>query len=98
MVRITQTDSLTLTTFSLDGKLLGPWVDELRQVIASVRAKDAVRLNLEHLRYADAAGIELLRIVRSAGVQLVGVSPLMEGLLATRQESVATSEIAGARE
>ena len=52
-------------------------------MMALLGAKDAVRLNLEHLSFADAAGIEMLREVRSDGVQLIGASPLIEGLLAT---------------
>ncbi len=98
MLRITHTGSVTLATVSLDGKLLGPWVDELRLVVAALRAKGAVRLNLEHLSFADAAGIELLRAARRDGVQLVGVSPLIEGLLAAREETATSSVVARERE
>ena len=52
---------MTLALLALDGKLLGPWVEELRSVIATLPGDGAVRLNLENLIFADAAGIELLQ-------------------------------------
>lgn len=92
MLRITQKGSVTLTTIDLEGKLLGPWIDELRSVIATARVRDAVCLNLAHLSFADVAGIDLLRAFRREGIQLVGASPLIEGLLASREET-ATSTV-----
>ncbi len=87
---------MPLTTIDLDGKLLGPWIDELRSVVAAARVKDAVCLNLAHLSFADAAGIDLLRAFRRDGIQLVGASPLIDGLLASREE-MATSNVARPR-
>ena len=98
MLRITHTGSVTLATIALDGKLLGPWVDELGSMMAMLGAKDAVRLNLEHLTFADAAGIEMLRKVRSDGVQLIGASPLIEGLLATPRAAAAMGDAVDAHE
>jgi len=98
VLRITHTGSVALANIDLDGKLLGPWVDELRSVVAAIRAKEAVRLNLEHLSFADAAGIDLLHAMRRDGVQLVGASPLITGLLAARHEHAPTSDLRGARE
>lgn len=97
MLRITQRGSVTLTTIDLEGKLLGPWIDELRSVVASARVRDAVCLNLAHLSFADAAGIDLLRAFRRDGIQLVGASPLIEGLLASREEMLTSSVVAGPR-
>jgi hypothetical protein len=78
--------------------LLGPWVDEVRLVVAALRTTDAVCLNLEHLSFADSDGIELLRAFRRNGIQLVHGSPLIEGLLVSHQESVTTSVVTKARE
>jgi len=89
---------MTLAIVSLDGKLLGPWVDEARSVIAALPANEAVRLNLANLSFADAAGIELLRAARRDGIQFVGASPLIEGLLAAHDQSAATSDCKSARE
>ena len=69
----------------------------MRLVVAAVRAKDAVCLNLEHLSFADAAGIDLLCALRRDGIQLVGGSPLIEGLLASRHEAATSSVIVNAR-
>ena len=98
MLRINHSGSVTLATIDLEGKLVGPWVDELRRVVATVRIKDAVRLNLEHLSFADAAGIDLLREFARAGMQLAGASPLIAGLLASREEAATSSDIADVRE
>ena len=97
MLRITKRASVPLTTIDLDGKLLGPWIDELRSVVATARVTDTVCLNLAHLSFADAAGIDLLRAFRRDGIQLVGASPLIDGLLASREE-MATSSVASRRQ
>jgi anti-anti-sigma regulatory factor len=86
MLRITQKGTVTLTTVDLDGKLVGPWVDEVRSIVAALRAAGAVRLNLERLSFADVAGLELLFAMRRDGVQLICGSPLIEGLLASHPQ------------
>jgi ABC-type transporter Mla MlaB component len=80
-----------LTTVVLDGKLSGPWVDEARAVVTTLRARDAVCLNLENLSFADGAGIDLLCRFRREGVQLIAASPLIEGLIAAREPGSAPS-------
>lgn len=89
MLRISHSGSATPATIDLEGKLLGPWVDELRKVIAALRVQETVCLSLTHLSFADAEGIDLLRTLRHEGIELAGASPLIEGLLASR-EGVAT--------
>jgi hypothetical protein len=49
-----------------------------------LRGEQSVCLNLEHLAFADTAGLSLLHSLRQDGVALVGVSPLIEGMLASR--------------
>ncbi len=98
VLRITHRGSVTLATIDLEGKLVGPWIDELRSVVAAVRVKDAVCLNLQHLSFADAAGLDLLRAFRRDGIHLVGASPLIEGLLASREGAATLSVIVGASE
>ena len=84
MLRITVSGYVKVRTLELDGKLVGPWVDELRTAIRSAGGGESVCLNLQHLAFADTAGLGLLRELRGEGVQLVGALPLMEGLLAQR--------------
>lgn len=72
---------MTLVSIGLEGKLLGAWVDEARQIVAAARASERVCLNLQGLTFADFRGIELLRTLRREGIPLLGCSPLIEGLL-----------------
>jgi anti-anti-sigma regulatory factor len=92
MLRITHGGSVSPATVDLDGRLVGPWVDEVRSIVAALRASGAVRLNLEHLSFADAHGLELLHTMRRDGVHLIGCSPLIEGLLAARPRSDAVAD------
>ena len=81
MLRISDPTLITLVSISLEGKLLGPWVDEARQLVAAAKASARVCLNLQGLTFADSRGIELLRTWRREGTPLMGGSPLIEGLL-----------------
>jgi len=86
--RLTVSGPITLATVSLDGKLIGPWVDELRDLVAQLcRGGNLPRLQLEHLGFADAAGLDLLLRLRACGVDLVGVSSLIEGLMTSRADA-----------
>lgn len=81
MLRISQTPAVKLTTINLEGKLLSPWIDEVRTAITSAQAQGAVRVNLSGLSYVDPLGAELLRSMRQDGINLVGVSGFISGLL-----------------
>ena len=49
-------------TFKLEGKLLGPWVDELRNVcMQPLDGLEPVGLDLAAVTFVNAAGVELLR-------------------------------------
>jgi ABC-type transporter Mla MlaB component len=85
VLRITRSKSITLATLQLDGKLLGPWVDEVRAAVARLHDEEAVRLNLAGLSFADPAGIGLLEELRRNGVELTGCSALIAGLLASHR-------------
>ena len=85
MLLITQPVSVTLVSIGLEGKLLGAWVDEARQIVAAARASERVCLDLQGLTFADSRGIELLRTLRQEGIPLLGCSPLIEGLLAANE-------------
>ena len=84
---ITQPTAVTLVSIGLEGKLLGAWVEEARQIVAAARASDRVCLNLQGLTFADFGGVELLRALRREGVPLLGCSALIEGLLAANEAS-----------
>jgi len=82
MLRITQTPAVQITTIHLEGKLLSPWLDEVRSVIVGAQAQGAVRVNLSGLRYVDPQGAQLLRTLRQNGLELIGESGFIAGLLA----------------
>jgi aryl-alcohol dehydrogenase-like predicted oxidoreductase len=87
LLLITQPVQMTLVSIGLEGKLIGAWVGETRQIVATTSASNRVCLNLQRLTFADSRGIELLRTLRREGIPLLGCSPLIEGLLAANEAS-----------
>lgn len=86
MLRITQTPTVQITTIHLEGKLLSPWLDEVRSAIATAQTQGAVRVNLAGLSFVDPPGAVLLRNMRDDGIELIGVSGFVEGLLAQARQ------------
>jgi hypothetical protein len=64
VLRITRVDggaSDSIPTLKLEGKLRGPWVDELRRVCEELHTPpNGLRLNLADVTFIDPTGIELL--------------------------------------
>jgi hypothetical protein len=85
LLLITQPVQMTVVSIGLEGKLIGAWVGETRQIVATAGASNRVCLNLQGLTFADSRGIELLRTLRRGGIPLLGCSPLIEGLLAASE-------------
>ncbi len=55
-------DSDQAIEFALEGKLVGPWVDELRRLSDEALGQNkSVSLNLEKVWFVDARGAALLR-------------------------------------
>jgi len=78
MLRITVVESsASAVTLRVEGRITGSWVEELRRA-CDVRT-DQVQLSLEltEVLFADAAGIELLKELRSRGVGLERTNPFM---------------------
>ena len=67
------TDSLR---YSVEGKLIGPWVDELERLCDSAlsQSKD-VTLDLSGLSFSDPRGLALLRSLCLRQVNLTNYSP-----------------------
>ena len=93
MLRINPSGYRRVRTIDLDGKLIGPWVEELRRAIGPQDAGESVCLNLAHLTFADSAGLSLLRELHRRGAQLVGAPPLIEGLLTLDAGSGAPTDL-----
>lgn len=69
-------------TLKLEGKLLGPWVDELQQACAATAVSlQQVSLDLSAVSYVDGAGVALLRDLQRRGVRLASYSGFIAELL-----------------
>jgi anti-anti-sigma regulatory factor len=82
MLRISRSDSGHSTSFLLEGKLLEPWLDELRDAIARVPSARAVVLDLSGLSFIDAPGAVMLATLKRSGTCLESPSPLVAALIA----------------
>jgi anti-anti-sigma regulatory factor len=80
MLRIERSESQGISTIRLEGKLLGPWLQELRSLFDGTSLK-SMRLDLKHVDYIDAAGLQLISALRRQGVQIVAASAFVAKLL-----------------
>src|SRR5262249_47761488 len=90
MLRITTHDINESLTFQLEGKLTGPWVQELEQcwrssVIGS--RPSAVRVDLAGVTSIDSRGRELLREMYARGAELVAADCLTKAIVAEISQS-----------
>jgi len=81
MLRIIRSPSLKIIDIALEGKLLQPWIDEVRCVVTAAGSEGRVRLDLSRLSFADEPGLTFLRELRSDGVELLARSALLAGLM-----------------
>jgi hypothetical protein len=80
MLRITVVESSRIAvSLRVEGRLTGPWVEELRTACDVHTFPDDVQLSLElaDISFADAKGIALLRELRNCGVGLIHVAPFL---------------------
>src|SRR5579862_5437991 len=83
MLRITILDSAQSTTFKLEGKLAGPWVQELEQCWLTAQSALAGRravVDLTQVSFVDGGGKKLLEGMASAGVDLLAAGPLTKAV------------------
>jgi len=63
------------TSFQLEGKLVGPWVEELRRLSDAALARgQEVSLDLERVWFVDSKGIALLRDLAQQKVAQINCS------------------------
>jgi len=84
MVRISRRDVGGKIELSVQGRLVGPWVEELRRLVAGLGVTPSeVGLDLVRVGYVDGAGQELLRQLVASGVRVglrsAFVTALLEG-------------------
>jgi len=65
----------------LEGKLLQPWVDEVRRHFATAEDGSVPGLDLSGLSFVDSPGAELLRQLVQQGVRIHSCSPFVAELL-----------------
>jgi hypothetical protein len=61
MLRITIHENATAQTIQLEGKIVGPWVEELSRAWHSLATSKELHLDLRGVAFVDAEGRELLR-------------------------------------
>ncbi len=75
MMKITFCNSSETAVLKVEGKLAGPWVDELEKTwkdIKPMTKAENLRVDLCAVTYVDAEGRHLLEQMHKAGVDLVG--------------------------
>jgi len=85
MLRIYIHDQVPVTSFVLEGKLIGPWVKELEKYWESTVAKNASRtmlVDLADVSFIDAEGRALLARMRQKGVRLLSTGVLINAIVA----------------
>ena len=83
MLRLTRLAGTHRTqAIKLEGKLLGPWVDEVsRACAAGTDSSSRINLDLSALVFVDAAGERLLRDLIARGIEVVACSSYVAELL-----------------
>jgi len=81
MLRMTRTDAGPATIILVEGKILGPWVDEIRSAIQGIPAGRLRRLDLAGVTFVDAAGAQLLASLREDGIEITSSSHFIADLL-----------------
>jgi anti-anti-sigma regulatory factor len=67
-------------TLKLEGEILGPWVDTVRDACAT-QGRRPPRLDLAGVTYVDAAGVQLLRDLMAEGLEIAACSSFVGELL-----------------
>ena len=85
MLRIYIHDQMPVTSFVLEGKLVGPWVKELEKHWESAVATGCSRtmlVDLADVSFIDAEGRALLATMRQKGVRLLSAGVLINAIVA----------------
>jgi ABC-type transporter Mla MlaB component len=85
MLRITIHDELLVTSFVVEGKLVGPWVKELEKCWESVLAAYPSRstlVDLAGVTFIDSEGRTLLTRMRRQGARLLSNGVLIDAMVA----------------
>ncbi len=80
MLKISQAGKASRpVTLKLEGRVVGPWVEELRQVCETLLTEGRkLKLDLTDVAFADADGVAVLTDFKSRGVTLRNCSPFVD--------------------
>jgi hypothetical protein len=68
----------SVATLRLEGRVIGPWVDELRRACQRALVTGSqLSLDLHDVAFVDRAGLELLRNLVDGGVAVVNCPPFV---------------------
>jgi ABC-type transporter Mla MlaB component len=91
MLRVTVVESSEIAvTLRVEGRITGPWVDELRKVCSVHTSSDEIQLSLDlaDIAFADTAGVALLKELRNRGTGLIRTTPFLAEQLKDRTSSL----------
>jgi ABC-type transporter Mla MlaB component len=84
MLKISEPLANHAITLKLEGRLIGPWVAELKKTCEQhLAAERRIHLDFADVTFADRTGLALLLRLRAQGVTLVNCSPFLEEELRT---------------
>ncbi len=81
MLKITRKTKGRTAWLKLEGKLIGPWVEELRATCEGPGADPNFKLDLSDLTFVDSAGELLLRQLISSGHKIQACSSYLTEVL-----------------
>jgi hypothetical protein len=92
MLRITTHTTADSVTFRLEGRLVGPWVTELRECWrrTPLQGKRAIHIDLYGVTYVDVEGEELLADLFRQGADLLALDCQMKAIVAEIETSSVT--------
>lgn len=66
-------------TLRLEGRLVGPWVDELRRACEQFQGNGhRLMLDVTDVIFADPTGVALLARLRASAIEFIGCSPFLQ--------------------
>ena len=78
MLKISEPTANHTVTLKLEGRLIGPWVNELRKACeALLTSGRLLALNLAEVEFVDRNGVALLSALQLRGVSLAECSPFL---------------------
>jgi hypothetical protein len=82
MLKITKNNGAGVTTFKLEGRLAGAWVNELRNCWEQAGEEAAIRIDLTEVSWVSDDGKALLGEMHRRGAELLAADLLMAAIVA----------------